>query len=420
MTYKEFKNESYNLYTIKTNRFKSCYMEIVFYKELDEKKITIENVLCDMLAYSSLKYPKRKNVVEQLEDLYSASFYGVSSHVGNLRTISFSYSFMDPIYADKKYLKEVIKFPFEMLFNPNIVNDEFDSKTLKIIKNRNLADIESIKEVPPRYAIKRALQQLDNQMPASYQYVGNIDDLNKINESNLVTEYKKLFTDYKCDIFIIGNLDMENINMLINEYYLNNIIIKDKYDIYYKNKVHNKLIDVEEKMDVKQASLVCIYELNNLTKDECNYGFIIFNKIFGNGSLTNKLYQNLREKNSLCYNVSSLHQKYDNLLIVYTGIDPKNKNKAVKLIKKSLNEMIKGDFLDSEIKNAKDSFKNSLKSTLNSPRALIDNYFFHVIAGVDLVEDRETNIDKVTKKDVISIASKMKLSCIYLLSGGEK
>src|SRR5574344_1040661 len=140
MIYKEYKNDSYNLYTIKTDKFKTCHMEVIFYEDIKKDKITITNVLTDMLVHSSSKYPKRKNVVEKLEDLYNANFFSIAGRVGNLRTYNFVYNFIDPLYADKSYLKEVIKFPFEMLFNPHIKNDEFDLRTLKIIKNRNQAD----------------------------------------------------------------------------------------------------------------------------------------------------------------------------------------------------------------------------------------------------------------------------------------
>ena len=40
MIYKKYTNENYNLYTIKTDKFKSCLMEVVFSKPLDKSKVT--------------------------------------------------------------------------------------------------------------------------------------------------------------------------------------------------------------------------------------------------------------------------------------------------------------------------------------------------------------------------------------------
>lgn len=416
MTYKEYKNNSYNLYTVKTDKFKTCHMEIVFYRKLDKDRITKENVLADMLSHSSKKYDKRKYVVEKLEDLYNASFYATTSKVGNIRTINFIYNFIDPVYADKSYLKEVIKFPFEMIFNPNVKNNEFDSRALKIIKNRNLADIESIKENPSRYAVKRALQVTDKDMPSSYQFVGNIVDLNKITSANLYETYKDLLNNYYCDIYLIGNLNMDKINLMIEDYFQNDQIKTEELNPFTELKILSKVKDIKEKDNLNQASLVCVYELNNLNDFEKNYVIPIFNNIFGQGSLSNKLYQNLREKNSLCYSVRSMYQKFDNLLIIHTGIDIKNRTKAIKLIKKSLDEMTGGKFSKDDVENAINLSTNSLKSALDSPTSICDNYFFHNMASSPILEERFENILKVTKDDIIKAAKKIKLVTIYSLA----
>ena len=84
MIYKKYTNENYNLYTIKTDKFKSCLMEVVFSKPLDKSKVTMDNFLVENLGYTCKKYPKRKNMVEKLEDLYAASCYSVTTRVGNV------------------------------------------------------------------------------------------------------------------------------------------------------------------------------------------------------------------------------------------------------------------------------------------------------------------------------------------------
>ncbi|MBR1416795.1 MAG: insulinase family protein [Bacilli bacterium] len=421
MTYKKYNNDSYNLYTIKTDKFKTCQMEIVFYRKLNKEKITIENVLSDILVHSSLKYPKRKYVVEHLEDLYNANFYSTTSRVGNIRTINFIYNFIDPIYADKSYLKDVISFPFEMLFNPNIKNDEFDERSLKIIKSRVYADIKSIKENPTRYALKKSLYLTSKDMPSSYELVGNIKDLNKINSSNLFSFYNELFEEYYCDIYLIGNLDMDKVNIMIKNLFKNDIIKTEQLNPYYylKNN-NNKTIEYSEKDNLNQSTLVCIYNLDNLSSFEQNYVFYIFNTIYGSGSLTNKLSKNLREDNSLCYNVSSLYQKYDNLLIVYTGIDAKNKRKALNLIKKSLKEMINSKFNEDDVDNAIKYNINILKSSLDNQDSIIDNYFFNIISNSPLINERVEVIDSVTKKDISNLAKKIKLKTIFFLEANNE
>ena len=114
MIYKKYNNNSFNLYTIKTDKFKTCEMLITFYNNIDKDNITKEIVLQELLSYSTKKYKNKKDLSTKLKDLYDINFYSYTSKVGNIRTINYSFSFLDPMYTDKNYLKEVLKIPFEI------------------------------------------------------------------------------------------------------------------------------------------------------------------------------------------------------------------------------------------------------------------------------------------------------------------
>lgn len=416
MIKKKYNYNSFNLYTVKTDRFKTCHMQIIFYKSLDKNNITKENVLADTLCYTSKKYKKRNDVIEHLEDLYNASFYASCNIIGNVRTISFNYNFIDPIYADKNYLKEVIKFPFEMIFNPNIKNNEFDNTTLKIVKNKIKSDIESIKDNSSTYCLKQAIINTDENAPSSIIQVGNINDLNKINQENLVETYNSLLNDYYCDIYLIGNLDMEKVSLMIKDLFENDIIKTEKLEPSYKLNV-KKYKNIEQTDNFEQSTLINIYNILELSEFEKFYVMIIFNILFGSSSLSNKLSQNLREKNSLCYFCESAYQTNENYLIVFCEIDKKNKNKALSLIKKSLNEMVKGNFSESDLNNAIKLAINSIKTSLDNPYAILNNYFFYNLKSVPLFKERLDKIETVSKKDVIEVAKKIKLVTTYFMKG---
>ena len=84
---------------------------------------------------------------------------------------------LDVLLVEKGYLEEVVAFPFEMIQNPNITNNEFDSRSFNIIKNRLKADIESLKEKATRYAYRRSLINMDSSSPTSYSMLGTLEDL---------------------------------------------------------------------------------------------------------------------------------------------------------------------------------------------------------------------------------------------------
>ena len=420
MEYKVYDYNSYRIHTIKTDKFKNCTLEIMFRNKLEKDKITENNMLVDTLMYSSKKYPTRRDVSVALENLYCSSVRGVISRTGESYIISFITDFLNPKYCEEGYLEDIIAFPFEMILNPNITCEEFDRRSFNIVKNRLKADILSLKENAMRYALRRSLCNMDSESISSYNMVGNIDDLDNITTSSLVNTYYNMLNDSICDIYVIGNLDMDYIVELIRKNFVNKTIKDNELGFFINNKLRSKVLDIEEHGDYEQDSFVMVYNLDKLTKRESYLVMRLFNLIFGTGGLTSKLYRYLREENSLCYSVSSMFQLFDNLLIIYAGIEKKDKNKCVKLVKKALKEMVNGEFSDEELENAKKNCISSLKMSIDTPSGNINSYLFHELLDFPLFDERIKDIKSVTKEEIINVAKKIKLNTIYLLSGGDK
>ena len=135
MEYRKFDLNSYNIHTIKTDKFKTVRMEIIFSREVAKEEMPFFTFLCDLLTDTSKKYKTRKDIAIRLEELYKTVFYGVTNKAGNLFTTSFVLEFISPIFIeDASYLEEVIKFPFEFINKPRIKNREFDITSFNIVK----------------------------------------------------------------------------------------------------------------------------------------------------------------------------------------------------------------------------------------------------------------------------------------------
>ena len=59
---------SYNLHTIKTDKFKTCHVEIVFRNNVNVEELTIRNVLFDTLLEGSKNYETNRLLNLKLED----------------------------------------------------------------------------------------------------------------------------------------------------------------------------------------------------------------------------------------------------------------------------------------------------------------------------------------------------------------
>jgi predicted Zn-dependent peptidase len=416
MSYKLFECNGYKLHTIKTNKFKNWNIEIMFRRKLEKENITKDNLLSRLLVFSSLEYPTKRDLAIELEDLYNSYVRGYISKVGNQEIISIVGDFLNPCYCEEGFLSDALSFIVGMINKPNIKNNSYDKRSFDIIKNQLKSNIESIKDNAARYGLSRCLTLMDDKCPSSYEILGTLEDLDKINEINIVDSYNSLFTDFECDIYICGNLDMEEVYHLL----------KDKFkfkkhssinDIYLDPKVREKTLDVYESGKYEQDSLFVAYNVVDFTLREKLYVAPIFNTILGNNGLSSKLFKSIREENSLCYTVRSIYNRFDQNLIIYSGIDKKDKDKCIKLIDIAMNDMKNGKISDDELTSAKKISETLIKCSEDSLSGIIGERLYNNLANIPLNKERIEVLKTVTKEEIMDLAKKIKLNTIYLLGG---
>ena len=420
MEYKVYKENNYTIHAIKTDKFRNCVMEIIFTQEIDKKKTTSRTFLNDLLCFTSEKYKTRRELTIELENLYSSYVRCNSFRYGNRAFTSFYTSFLDPKYCEEGYLEDIIHLPFELLFNPYIEDGKFNKRSFDIVKNKLKAELESIKNNSTRLAVRRSLEAMDKTSVSSINITGYLEDLDDITTSSLVDTYNELINDSMCDIYVAGNLDMEEIVKLIKKYMKKEKVLNKDIDIHVENKTRDQVQDVEDSERYEQSSLIVLNNLVGLTERERNYVFNVFNYIFGNGGLTSKLYKYIREENSLCYALDSSYEKYDALCMFYMGINQKDKNKCLELINKALQEMIDGEFSDEELVDAKKSISTMIRASQDSIGGIINTYLFHELDGLPLVDEKIENYNSVTKEEIMNVAKKIKVNTCYLLKGEDE
>lgn len=421
MKYKTYNCNSFNVHTIKTDKFKTSHVEVIFRDIANKDEMGAYSFLADMLSQSSKTYPRKKDLITRFEELYKIIVYATTLRVGNVLDFHVSLDFINPDYInDKNYVEEVIKTLFDIIENPNVTNDEFDLKTFNIVKERLKREINSLKENPMKQSIKEAFKAMNADTPTSYELLGNLESLEKITPSSLYKTYKNLRKNFKVDIFLIGNLEMDDTVSLIKKYFKNRYIIENKLNLMVDNKEIKRLVVKSMASDNVQANLVMIFNLKKLTEIEKNITFNVFNYLYGSGGLTSKLYQSIREKNSLCYAISSMYLKYDKLLLVHISLEQANVKKATSLVKKELKNMQVGNFTEEELKDAINNMIVSLDMAQDNNVSIINNYVFHVFDNLPMPEERVEMFKNIKKEDVINVAKKVKLNTVFTLEGRNK
>lgn len=410
---------AFNLHIIKTNKFKTITVRVVFQRPIKKEEITIRNVLCDMFLQSSNKYKSKRDLSIKAQDLYAADITTANARLGNYINTNFYLTMLNDKYTEAGNFEAGVEFLSEIIFNPEVKNEKFNAKKLDVVKTNCRSSLNSVKEDASNYSVMRMFEELDSTSPCSYRMSGYLEDLELVNEENLYQYYQSMIKSDLVDVFVIGDVDEEEMMNLFKKYFKFRTLKKKKIDYLLDDvSCRSKKKIAYEDIDNSQSNLAIACRVHGLSEYERNYPLTLFNIIFG-GGCDSKLFTEVREENSLCYTVVSIPNKLDNILIIKAGIDRYNYDKTVEIIEKDLADMKKGKFKESDINIAKEYFETAIEETEESQHRIIDNYMMMEFIGTDTLEVKREKMNQVSKADIVKVAKKVNIDTIFLLEGGK-
>lgn len=408
--------KAYKLHMIKTDKFKSVMVRVYFREPIVKENITKRSFLTTMLNLSSKKYPSKRLMALHSQDLYSCKISSIDSRLGNYLNTAITMSVLNDKYTEEGNLAKSLEFLGDVIYDPDVEDGKFSSKSFNIVMNQACLALSSVKEDARSYSVMRMLEEMDDGV-ISYRSIGYLEDLKKINEENLYEYYLEMLSCDMMDIFVIGDIDFIEMEKLVKKTFKAKVFKKVRvpYRVEEKKAPRSKKI-VKESNDSNQSKLAIGFRLCGLTDYERNYPLSLFNIIFGGGP-DSKLFQEVREKNSLAYYIGSTPNKLDNIILVRAGITKDNFDLSVKLIEKELSNMCKGKFNDEDIDKAKELFTSAIDEISESKARIIESYYMIELLGVDDIETKKEKMLKVTKDEIIKVAKKVKFDIVYMLEG---
>ena len=417
MKYDKIFMGSYNLHLINTDKFKTNTIEIDFRSKICDD-VTIRNLLKMVLLDSNANYKTERELVIETEKLYDLKLISSTSRIGTNSNMSFKMRFLDEKYTEEGMNEESILFLLNIIFNTNIKDGSFDKEVVNKCKEKLKKSIISIKDNKLKYALLKLFETTGN-MPYSKNSYGSIEELEKIDGKVLYEYYKNMLKNDIIDVFVVGNIDGEKLKELFRDKFKIETFKKTSPSVLVDElQVRKKIETYKEYDDVNQTQLTMLCSLHNLTEYERQYVIRIYNEILG-GSSNSMLFENVREKNSLCYYINSDVKPYDNILFIYSGISNENVDKAVKLIKKTMKEIENGNISDEVFNSSKETIISGIIASMDNPSGIINTYYAHELVGSALAEERIEKFNKVTKSDVVNVSKKISFYSMLTLEKGE-
>lgn len=407
---------AYNLHFIKTVKFKTISIDINFYRKIKEDEVTKRNLLKMILLDSNNDYKTERELIIESEKLYDIKISSSISRIGEFSDLSFQTKFLNEKYTEEDMNKESIIFFLNLIFNPYIKDNRFINIDKQ--KNKLLQEIISIKDNKVKYSILKLMEKMKDK-PYSYNPYGTTEELDEITGKDLYDYYKKVLNEDQIDIFVLGDFSSQKMKDIFKEYFKVTTFKKENKKLLVKELVPRKrIVKYHEYDKVSQSQLVLLCSLNNLTDFERKYTIKLYSEILG-GSSNSILFSKVREEKSYCYYINSGVKAYDNILIINSGIEKKNVEPAIKLIRKCLKDINNGKISDDILESSKNTIISSIKTSSDTPNGIINTALSRVLVSSDSTIDRIKNFSKITKEDIIKVSKKVNLHTILTLENKE-
>jgi Predicted Zn-dependent peptidases len=144
----------------------------------------------------------------------------------------------------------------------------------------------------------------------------------------------------------------------------------------------------------------------------------IMNLILG-GDDQSQLFQQVREKNSLAYSVSSTYQPLSHLMMIQAGLDSDSVSKAMDLIDQQIDFIKQGKFTDEQVKHAQKVMLTRRKIATDSIQYYIMQSIWQTVYPKTLLNDEQfqAELENMDRTHIASVAQNLHAIAQYQLIG---
>ena len=409
--------EGIRLHKIKTNKYKTNLMSVFLTSKLSRDDITKKALILTVLRRGTNNLKTQEEISKKLEELYGASFDCGIDKLGDKHVLKFYVESLNEqyLYQKEDILNQSLNILFDIVFNPLLENGVFKQEYIDEEKQNLRIIIEGQKDNKAAYATQRCIEEMYKEKPYGLYKYGYVEDLEKIDSKNLYETYLNLIKTCKIDIFVSGDFDEKTLEEKVKS---NQQISKlEPRKVEYLNEESESSNTqeenvVRENMQISQGKLNIGLDVLSDNKSAVS----VYNAILGGGA-NSKLFQNVREKASLAYSAGSIYIKPKSKIIIKTGIEHKNYEKALQIIKEQIDDMKNGKFSDEDIQHAKELIIASFKAMQDEQDSEISFYFGREIQKESKDIDKQIKaVPEVTKQNIVDGANKIKINTLCFLT----
>ena len=399
-------------------RFKQGCLSVQLLRPMCREEAALGALLPAILLRGCKSAPDLRDITLRLDDLYGASVGALVRRVGDYQTTGLYCSFMEDKYAldSDAILEPMVDFLKELLFDPVLENGVFRREYVESEKKNLISAIESQRNDKRVYASGQLLRHMCHNDSFGIPRLGEIAQVSAITAESLYDHYQKILQESPVLLFYVGSAQPQQVADLLRPLFENPRQMVLPPQTGFCDPAGG---EHTETMDVTQGRLCMGFVTPITTRDEDFVAMQMCNLLFG-GGMTSKLFMNVREKLSLCYDIGSGYHGSKGILAVTAGIDCAQEALTRQEILTQLEACRAGEFTREEFISAQQALMSQLQGLHDSPGAIEGYYATGFLSGLNLTPEQYMQaVEAVTPEKVAEVAGSISLHTVYFLKGGQ-
>lgn len=408
--------------SVRDPKFKHNSVTVNLILPLDEEKAASRAILPFLLRKGSKHCPDFTQLEQALCKLYGASLDAGVSQYGESQILGCSISCVDDRFAlnGEAITSQCARLLGDIVLCPNLVDGAFPQEDFQLERQFLIDTIEAEINEKRVYALNQCRREMCKGTRLAVNKYGTVAAARRLTAREAAQTYEEVLRTAAVEIVFVGCGDPEPVCKVFQELFS---------DISRCPAFHTPAPFVEragelrrktERMDIVQSKMVLGFRTGKLPDKHSVSAMRLMTFLYG-GAPFALLFQNVREKLSLCYYCAARFDPATGMMMVDIGLEQKNREKAQVAILDQLGAISRGEFSEDEFKAAQLAYVNSLKSVGDSPAAVESWCTTRILQGTNhSPADEVQDILGVTAQEVADAAKQVTLDTVYFLTGKEE
>lgn len=409
--------EGVTLRTQELEKFKTTLVTFNIYTREEESEAGISAFLSGLLSCGYPEYRTLSELNKKLDSLYGASLFGTASKCGDLREIKLGFRGLKEKYTEGSVIEELAELLMKLVFGiaelKELPKDIFDREK-EIFNKKRLA----AKNEKRSFARSRCEEEAAAGEPFGFSLYGSDESVASITSKTATEKVRELLEKSDIIINLFGAENEQRLTEIFNKYFSK---IKRNYKPVSSDivKATERKKEVVDNQDIAQGKLVMAFRSASPEFQNNSGASRLLCDIFGGGPYS-KLFNNVREKKSLCYYCSARAVRKKGLIFVESGVDFSNIEAAKNAIIQEFEDMKAGKISDDELDFSKKGLTDFLMSAADDELLFERWYSIEGTAiNPESPEQVALKVKNSRKEEITALANTFSLDTVYILKNGE-